>query len=80
MRLNTDLKHTKRYEGGSLNMVFYVRFLSEKVPEGKKLNFKEDRNYPVLGVDAQGGKILVPDNENKLLWLPMGLFRFVKLS
>lgn len=69
--------------GGDNNMLaFYVRCLVEKIPEEKKeeISFKDDKNYPVLGVDPQGKKILVPDDKNRMLWLPNDLFRFVKLG
>lgn len=62
--------------------VFYVRVLLETVPEEKRatLAFREERNYPVLGLESEKGRLLLPDDANKLIWVPMGLCRFVKLA
>jgi hypothetical protein len=56
--------------------------MKTRVPEGHKLleHFSEDRNYPVLGLDSNKNKILLHDNYNRLHWLPMNLFDFVKLG
>ena len=72
--------HKARYSSKGKEVIFYVRCLIEKIPEGKNLNFRGDRNYPVLGIDSQNNKLLTHDDEHKLLWLPTSLFRFVKVS
>lgn len=61
---------------------FYVRMIMETVPEERRtsLAFREERNYPVLGVDSEKGRLLLPDDSNKLIWVPMGICRFVKLA
>lgn len=62
--------------------IFYVRVLLESVPEEKRatLSFREERNYPVLAIENEKGRLLLPDDGNKLIWVPMGLCRFVKLA
>lgn len=62
--------------------LFYVRILLDTVPEGKRvtLAFREERNYPVLGIESEKGRLLLPDDSNKLIWVPMGICRFVKLA
>ncbi len=61
---------------------FYVRLLLETVPEEKRgtLAFREERNYPVLALDGDKNRLLLPDDANKLVWVPMGISRFVKLG
>jgi hypothetical protein len=62
--------------------IFYVRILLDTVPEEKRatLAFREERNYPVLGIENEKGRLLLPDDSNKLIWVPMGICRFVKLA
>lgn len=54
----------------------------DQVPEDRRtvLAFREERNYPVLSVDAEKGRMLLPDDSNKLIWVPMAVCRFVKLG
>ena len=61
---------------------FYVRVLLDSVPEERRttLSFREERNYPVLGIESEKGRLLLPDDTNKLIWVPMGICRFVKLA
>ncbi len=61
---------------------FYVRILFDKIPENHKVRnvFREDRNYPVLAVDSEKNRILVPNDKNQLTWAPLSAFVFVKLG
>lgn len=61
---------------------YYVRVVMDQVPDDKKqgLAFRTERNYPVLGLDAEKNRLLLPDDTNKLIWVPLGLCRFVKLA
>lgn len=61
---------------------FYVRLILDTVPEERRatLAFRDERNYPVLGLDSEKGRLLLPDDANKLVWIPMGICRFVKLA
>ena len=63
-------------------VTFYVRIIASRVPEGHPMLevFSEDRNYPVLAVDPGAEKILLHDNRNRLRWLPMKLFDFVRIA
>lgn len=60
----------------------YVRVLTEQIPDAQKqkLAFREDCNYVVIHVDAEKNRILIPDDRNRLIWVPMSVLRFVKVS
>lgn len=61
---------------------FYIRVQLDQIPEDKRNAFalKEDRNYPVLGLDGEKNRLLIHDDQMKLLWIPMGVCRFVRLA
>lgn len=77
----SDRKVVNRIRCGFV-VTFYVRIIVSRVPEGHPMLevFSEDRNYPVLAVDPDGEKILLHDNRNRLRWLPMKLFDFVRIA
>ena len=60
----------------------YVRVLNEQIPETQKkgLAFRDDRNYVVIHVDPDKNRMLIPDDRNRLIWVPMSVLRFVKVS
>lgn len=60
----------------------YVRVLTDKIPEAQreKFAFREDRNYPAIAIDGEKNRMLLPDDYNKMMWMPMSVLRFVKLA
>ncbi len=60
----------------------YVRVVTEQIPEAQreKLAFRDDRNYLVIAVDSEKNRMLLPDDYNKMVWIPMSVLRFVKIS
>jgi|GEM_PF-4404640 len=74
-----EVDTVKKMIKGDDNMgVFYVRCLIDKIPAEKNLKFKDDRNYPVLAVNDN--KLLTHDDTNRLIWLPISIFKFVKVN
>jgi len=61
---------------------FYVRVQIELIPPEKQKQFalNAERNYPVLGIDAEKNRLLLHDDQMRLLWLPMAVCRFVRLA
>lgn len=62
--------------------VFYVRVLTDQIPQAQreKLAFRDERNYVVLSIDREKNRMLLPDDHNKMIWMPMSVLRFVKVS
>ena len=60
----------------------YVRVMTEQIPEAQreKLAFRDDRNYVVIHVDTEKNRMLIPDDHNRLVWVPISVLRFVKVS
>lgn len=60
----------------------YVRVVVDQIPEQQreKYAFRDERNYLVIAVDAEKNRMLLPDDHNKMIWMPMGVLRFVKIA
>jgi hypothetical protein len=60
----------------------YIRILTDQIPEQQreKLAFREDRNYLVIAIDPEKNRMLLPDDHNRMVWMPMGVLRFVKIA
>lgn len=61
---------------------FYIRIDFDALPPEKKkqLALREERNYPVLDVDREKSRLLIPDDKQRLLWVPMALCRFMRMG
>jgi hypothetical protein len=59
----------------------YIRILTDQIPEQQreKLAFREDRNYLVIAIPEKN-RMLLPDDHNRMVWMPMGVLRFVKIA
>jgi hypothetical protein len=84
-RITTPQPNSFLRDKGRDNMqatTFYIRVVIDEIPEDKRTSFafKEDRNYPVLSADPEKNRILIHDDQNRLLWIPMAVCRFVKLA